>query len=339
MQQRGFFLLVAATVILVGAATYAAVTGPTEITRPPPGKHAFPGLAAQLGQVHTLGILRHDLQLTFVRKGAGWVVPQKADYPARSGKVAQVVRTLADMTLIAPKTREPRLYSRLDVGPPGHGKATLVWVSGTSGGTLAALIVGKERPDRLGAGVDAVYVRKPGRKQSWLARGSLNFSGGLSSWLEKTIVNIPEKRIAEVILTQPGGGVLHLVRKAPGDPFTVVDAPAGTAFKSASVTAEPGMALAHLDLADVAPAARLPVPGHGLWYAVYRTFDGLTVDLKLFEYAKKNWVRVHAEGAGKVADEAKAIEKRVAPWIYAIPDFDASLLKTKLADLLAPKKP
>lgn len=339
MQQRGFFLLLAATVILVAAATYAALSGPGEITRPPPGKHAFPGLAAKLGQVHSVRILRHDLRLTFLRKGKGWVVPQKAGYPARPAKIAQVVRALADMTLIAPKTREPKLYSRLDVGPPGHGKATLVWVADASGATIAALIIGKERLDRLGAGIDAVYVRKPGHKQSWLARGSLDFSGGLSAWLEKTIVNIPEKRVAEVILTQPGGGVLHLMRKAPGDKFAIVDAPAGAQFKSPSVTAEPGMALAHLDLSDVAPAARLPVPGHGLWHAIYRTFDGLTVDLTLFEHDKKNWVSVHAGGTGKAAAAAKAIEARVTPWTYAIPDFDASLLKTTLADLVAPKKP
>lgn len=339
MQQRGIFLLLGATVILVAAAASAALTGPAEITRPPPGRHPFPDLAAELDQVHALGIMRKGLQLTFVREGKGWIVPQKGGYPAQAEKIAQVVRTLADMTLIEPKTHEERLYSRLDVGPPGHGKATLVWVNGKTGSALAALIVGKERDDRLGAGINAVYVRKPGQKQSWLARGSLDFSGGLSSWLEKKIVNIPEKRIAELTLTQPDGHSLTLMRKAEGSKFTVADAPAGARFKGDSVTAEPGMALANLDLADVLPVARLTVPASEVWRASYRTFDGLKIDLRLFEKDKRNWTVVSASGTGKAADEAKAIDLRVKPWVYAIPDFDASLLKTKLADLLAPAKP
>ena len=98
------------------------------------------------------------------------------------------------------------------------------------------------------------------------------------------------------------------------------------------------MALETLDLDDVEPAAKLPVPDKGVTIGSYTTFDGLTVTVKLFQHDNKNWVAVAATGAGKAADEAKKIDGKVSGWVYAIPSYKAKMIETKLADLLEPPK-
>jgi len=98
------------------------------------------------------------------------------------------------------------------------------------------------------------------------------------------------------------------------------------------------MVLETLDLDDVQPAAKLPVPDKGVTAASYTTFDGLTVDLKLFQHDNKDWIALTAAGSGKAAPEAKKIADRTSHWIYAIPSYKAKMMQTKLAGLLEPPK-
>jgi len=242
------------------------------------------------------------------------------------------------MLLVEPKTQQPEFYPRLDVEDPGNGKSTLVTLKDKSGATLAELIIGKRRYDRLGTGTDGVYVRKPGDSRAWLARGSLEFSDQLSSWLDRRILDIPEKRIAKATLTQPDGTKLVITRAKPEDKFTVEDSPADAKFKSETATNEPAMALESLDLDDVKPGGEMPVPDKNVVTGSFTTFDGLTVDVRLLNKDDAHWVALSASGSGATEGEAKAINHKAEHWTYAIPSYKAAQLKTKLADLLEPAK-
>jgi hypothetical protein len=338
VRNRSFLALAGASLVLAAGALVTVATGEHAATHVPPGTRAFPALAARLGEVTSVGIVRRGLRLDFVREGRRWLAVEKGDYPAAAPRIRKIVLALADLTLVERMTREPKLYPRLAVEDPGRGKSILVTLKDKSGATLAALIVGKRRYDRLGEGRDGVYVRKPGHRQSWLAAGSLTFSGNAASWLQRTILDIPEQRIAKVTLVRPDGKRLVISRAKPGDKFTAAGAPAGAKFKSQTVTSEPAIALSSLDLTDVAPAAKAPIPAQGALTARYRTFGGLEIDLRMVERGKTDWIAVAATGSGKDAAEAKAIEQRVKPWVYAIPSYKADLLKTTLASLLMPAK-
>ncbi|MGH7054116.1 MAG: DUF4340 domain-containing protein [Stellaceae bacterium] len=338
MRNRSFVALAGATLILAVGAAVSAATGEHAATHLPPGTRAFPALAARLGEVASVDLVRKGERLDFVRWGQRWLAAEKGNYPAAAPKIRRIALALADLTLVERKTREPRLYPRLEVEEPGNGQSTLITLQDKSGATLAALIVGKRRYDRLGEGRDGVYVRQPGHRQSWLAAGSLSFSGDTADWLQRTILDIPEGRIAKVTLTQPDGKALTISRAKPSDKFAVAGAPAGAKFKSNTVTSEPAIALASLDLDDVEPAAKDPIPEKGVVSARYQTFDGLVVDLRMVERGKTDWIAVAASGSGKAAAAAQAIERRVRPWIYAIPIYKAALLQTTLASLLMPAK-
>ncbi len=338
MQRRSLILLMAATVVMVALAVAALATGGPGVERAPSDQRALPALAARLGNVASVEVRRTGLDLTFVRDGDNWLVAQKSNYPADAGKVRRIVLALADMTLVEPKTSEPDLYPRLEVEDPGKGKSTLVAIKDKTGAEIAQLIVGKHAYDRLGEGNDGVYVRKPGDPRSWLARGSLDFSDDTPNWLARRIVDIPDSKIAKVALTQPDGIVLALSRAKPDAKFALDNPPKDAKYKSDPALGEPAMALETLDLEDVQPAVRLPVPDKGVTAASYTTFDGLTINAKLFQHENKDWIAVVATGAGKAADEAKKIDGKVANWVYAIPTYKAKMMQTKLADLLEPPK-
>src|SRR5260370_10668448 len=99
---------------------------------------------------------------------------------------------MADLTLVEPKTQKADLYPRLDVEEPGKGKSTLVSVKDKSGATLAELIVGKRRYDRLGAGNDGGDLRKPDDPPAWLARGSVQPPTDVSGWRHRPGLGISE---------------------------------------------------------------------------------------------------------------------------------------------------
>ncbi|MGB9649441.1 MAG: DUF4340 domain-containing protein [Stellaceae bacterium] len=338
MQSRSLTLLASATAALVAIAIAVLASGDRGVSRAAPGQPAFPALAAKLGDVASVTVSRNGTTMTFIRDGDSWLVAEKGNYPANAAKISQIVRAMADLTLVEPKTQNPDLYPRLEVEDPGHGKSALVAVKDKSGGDLAQAIVGKRRYDRLGAGNDGVYLRKPGEAQSWLARGTLDPSGDPASWLDRQVIDISEKKIAKVTLTQPDGSKLVISRAAPDASFAVEDAPADAKFKSESTTSGPATALETLDLDDVKPAGEWPVADKEVVTASFTTFDGLTVDLRLMERDKSNWIAISATGSGSAEADAKKIDDRVSHWTYAIPAYKANLLKTKLADLLEPAK-
>ncbi len=337
MQKRGLILLATATLVLVALALVAVATGDRTFRHAAPGEAALPGLAGKLGEAASVVVKRSGLELTFVRDGDGWLVVEKGNYPA-AGKVRQIVLGMADLALVEPKTQKADLYPRLEVDDPGKGKSTLVTLKDKSGAALAELIIGKRRFDRLGAGNDGIYIRKPGDAQAWLARGSLEFSDQLASWLDRRVLDLPEKRIAKVTLTQPDGARLVITRPSPDAQFTVAEAPYDVKFKSETATRQPAMALETLDLDDVKPAADMPMPDKDVFIASFVTFDGLTVDVRLFDRDNMHWIAVSATGTGSAEAEAKEIGGKVGRWIYAVPSYKATALKTKLSDLLEPAK-
>jgi hypothetical protein len=338
MHSRSLILLASATVVLVAIAIVVLAPGDRDVSRAAPDQPAFPALAARLGEVASVTMSRNGTTMTLIRDGDSWLVAEKGNYPANAAKISQIVRAMADLTLVEPKTQNSDLYSRLEVEDPGNGKSALVAVKDKSGGDLAQAIIGKRRYDRLGAGNDGVYLRKQGEAQAWLARGTLDPSGDPASWLDRQIIDISEKKIAKVTLTQADGTKLVISRAAPDAKFAVEDAPDGTKFKSESTISGPAAALETLDLDDVKPAGELSVPDKEVMKAYFTTFDGLTVDVRLMERDKSNWIAISATGSGSAEAEAKKIEDKVSHWTYAIPAYKANLLKTKLADLIEPAK-
>ena len=336
MQKRGFLLLLGMAVLLVAAAVYAATSGERAERVSAGAQRMFPELAARVGDLAWMRVVHGSLSADFAAIGGDWVVVEKGNYPAAPGRMRSLLRGLADLALLEPKTRRPELWSRLDLDDPKEGRSTLVMLQSRTGATVAELLVGKTRGDRLG-GTDGVYVRRPGEDQTWLARGSFDLPGDIAGWLDRRIIDIPQSRVASLTLTAADGARLELRRDAPERGFRVVDAPSDAKLKPDQTMAAPAAALTELDLADVRPAAELPSPSRAD-SSSFQTFDGLTIALKQLERDKADWIVMAASGTGTAAAEASALNARFGRWAYAIPADRAKLLRTRLADVLEPEK-
>jgi hypothetical protein len=62
------------------------------------------------------------------------------------------------------------------------------------------------------------------------------------------------------------------------------------------------------------------------------------VDVRLFDRDNMHWIAVSATGTGAARARPRRSTAKPGRWIYAVPAYKATVLKTKLADLLEPAK-
>jgi Domain of unknown function (DUF4340) len=341
MKHKGVIALLLVTVAAVVAAVLVSSSGGNAELAPEMNKPVLPEIAAQLGAVARVTLVRGDTKTTLLRQGDKWVVEDKGGYPADAAKLHRMLLGLAQLRYVEPKTSKPDLYPRLDVEDAGKKgtKSTLITVSDANGTLLGEIIAGKRRVDELGGGTDGIYIRKPGNTRSWLASGTLGLPEDATQWLEADIIDLPRDKVKEVVLTEPDGSTLDIAHDKPEAKLELEHAPPNLKLKSDDALVEPTTALASLTLTDVKPAAQLPIEGKGVSHAEFIGFDGLTVTVALLDKDGKSWAHLAASGTGAAAKEAEALNARLAPWVYAIPDYKAKSLRTTLADVTAPPKP
>lgn len=341
MKHKGLIALLLITAAAVVVAVLVSFSNGGAGVDPEVNKPVLPEIAAQLGQVARVTLVHGDTKTTLLRQGDRWVVEEKGGYPADATRLHRMLLGLAQLRYVEAKTSKPDLYKRLDVEDAGkkNSKSTLITVSDAKGTLLGEIIAGKRRVDELGGGTDGVYVRKPGNKRSWLASGTLGLPQDATQWLEPNIIDLPRDKVKEVVLTQPDGSSLDIAHDNPEAKLELQHAPANVKLKSDDALVEPTTALASLTLTDVKPIAQMPMAGEGVSHAEFVGFDGLTVKVALVDKDGKSWAHFEASGSGAATKQAEALNARLSPWVYAIPDYKAKSLRTKLADLTAPPKP
>jgi hypothetical protein len=341
MKVKGLIALLLVTAIAVILAVLVAYRGGANDTDLLIGKVVLPDMRQKLGEVARITLIHGESKTTLVHQDGKWTVEEKANYPADQAKVVQALRGLADLRYVEPKTRKADLYARIEVEDAGKkdAKSTLVTASDEKGTLLGEIIAGKRRIDQLGGGTDGIYVRKPGDAQSWLASGTLELSGDTVGWLDPAIIDVSREKVKEVVLTDPDGGKLDIAHDKPEDALALKGAPADAKLKSDTVLVEPTTALASLTLSDVWPATAFPLPETGVSRAEFTTFDGLTVKLALSDKDGKSWARFEVSGTGEAEKQAETLDDKLRPWVFAIPDYKAKALRTKLADVTAQPKP
>lgn len=341
MRNKGLIGLLVVTAVAVVLAVLVSTGARGPKADPLVGAKVLPQFGEKLGEVARVTLVHGDARTTLRRHGNSWGVEERGNYPVDAAKLRQTLLGLAELSYVEPKTRKAEFYSRLEVedAGPKDAKSTLITASDEKGNILGEIIAGKRRIDQLGGNVDGVYVRKPGDAQSWLARGTLDVAGDTPSWLDHAIVDLPREKIKEVVLTAPDGGKLDIAHDKPDAPLALKDAPADAKPKSDTALVEPTTALASLTLADVRPASELPLPEKEVSHAEFTTFDGLVVKVALFDKDGKNWAHLEASGTGDAEKEAAALNAKLSPWVFAIQEYKAKSLRTKLADVTEAQKP
>ncbi|QXP90897.1 DUF4340 domain-containing protein [Methylococcus capsulatus] len=289
----------ARAVLGLGAAAVLAVivaltiaSGRQPVSEPKGGGYALPELRDHLNEIRSITIMgpENKTLVSLLKEEQGWKVREKDGYPADGGKLREMLITLADAELLEPKTVNVERYASLGVEDVQAKEARGVELRLEGLNQPARLIVGKVDDDN-----GATFIRRPEEKQSWLAKGVLHIERDPLRWLDKALTDIPSSRIMEIKLSRPGGKSLRLFKSKPEDStYNVADLPPGR--EADSTISGLASTLAGLNLVDVFPISAVAIPPESnLLKAQYRTFDGLTIEVKAWNQDGRHYAQFSAK--------------------------------------------
>ena len=259
------------------------------------GSLVFPDLMAQVNEVTQILVSANSGSMTISREEEIWKVKEKSGYRADMEKVRKTVIGLAELKIIEPKTKTPELHEKLglrDIEEEGS-VSTNISLKREDGTAIAEILVGNRRPSKGAAGKEEFYIRKPNDPQTWLALGNLLVERLPEEWLDKTILDLPAKRVHRVQITHPDKSVLTLVKeKTEGTDFTIVGMPRKMKVKSQFTVNNIATTLGGLALDGVQPATEQSLDESKIVKAVLETVDGLQATVLLQKTEDKTFVTV-----------------------------------------------
>ncbi len=295
------------------------------------GDLVLPDLERNVNAVTEVTLRRGDGTHATLRKdAAGWSVGERG-WPADSGRVRKLLLDLRALNIVEEKTRLPANYPQLGVEDVSSPKATGTRVEIVSPGRTWALIVGKS------SSAKSAYVRVATAPQSLLAAPLLTVDADPKGWLERTLIDLPGDRVREVEEKPAEGPSFTVTRdKKEQTNFSVTPLPKGRELNFAGAADPIASALSSVSLDDAAKAASSPDPKAA--QALYRTFDGLEVDLAGHKDGTRSLVTLSARSTAKDAEaEAQRLNARFGGWEFEIPGYKYTAIFRPLEELL--KKP
>src|SRR5690606_9615303 len=227
MSRRGFILLLAVTVLVVGAAVAVSYLRAPDTTLEK--EVLFPGLEARLNEVERVRVEGRGRGVTIERRDGTWVVKEADGYPALVNRVRQTLVGLAQLRIIEPKTSNPDFFKRLGVEDPkaDGSNSVLLTLEYKAGSKVATLVVGNDRRSAAPGTGPGLYVREPDSTQSLLVEGSLELSVDAFNWFERDLFDIRSDRVRRIEIHHPDGEQVVLERPQRGADFVLPGIPQG----------------------------------------------------------------------------------------------------------------
>ena len=330
MTARRVALLFAIGIVIIALAAWVSSrsqTGPDAAAN----TRVLPGLESALNDVAQIRITKAgNTTATLERKAADWIVGERG-YPADSGKLRKLLLDLGSLATVERKTSIARNYPVLGVEDVTQPKATGARIDIIAPGRTWSLIVGHSMD------ANDCYVRVVNSPQSLLASPIVLVDADPKLWLEPTILDIAQSRVSE-IAERPakGPGFTASREKKTQADFTVHGIPRGRELTGADAADTMGSSLSSLTLTDVRKATPAP-QGTDLAHAVFKTFDGLQIEISGYKQASNGYIDISARATDKsAAAEAEQINARVQGWDYEIPDYRYDEIFQSLDGLLKP---
>jgi hypothetical protein len=298
----------------------------------------LPGFVDKAKDAARIEIVGHDGRFVVALSPQGWVLPERGNYPADFNEVRQTLITLAQLTTIAPKTSRPDWLHYLALDTPPKGLGTDLVVKDAGGTVLTHLIFGSVE-ELGGTAGTAVFVRRPGEMQSYLAKAVFPLHGAVANWISRSVFDMGPGRLQEVVATPVSGPGFTVGRARPADNVTVLKPLGGT--PDFQIINELGFAVAAFTITDVQPATSIDFKGAAEISA--HGFDGLAINLAVVQRGADIWAQISAAAApgapDTIAQEAAAVNARAHGWAFKLPPEKGALLLTTLQRLMTPPTP
>ena len=296
-----------------------------------------PTWAEQLPQV---GAVKFDSPAGVVNlklDGDQWRVVERHDYLADNGKVWGMLNQVGEVELLDSKTDNPARHDRLGLRDRSlaGAESMLVTISDATGEVLENFLLGKDR-QLGGTGERQYYLRRAAEDQTWVARGEFNPARLPTAWLNRDLIDIAQSRIREVTIQHPDKPLVRVNRQTAEEPFKLQGIPAGRAAKATEVTAI-AYGLQQLPLQDVNTIEDADLQWDRAIVVTFTAFDGLQVVVSVQRKDLGIVGRFSANGKGDTSAEADALNTRLSPWVYVIPNHTVSTFTRTLEELLEPQ--
>lgn len=333
----GLTATAAASLALAGVVYYDAQTWAPNTAS---GEPLLPDLGGQAEKVVSVAVKTNDNVVTVVKKGDGWGIAERSDFPADADEVREVIVGLTQMTIIEEKTRSPARYKLLDLDDPEaeDSEAKLVTLSDADGKPVASLVLGKVKFGVLGPGRNGTYVRKPGDPQTWLVSGDVEAPISVRGWAQKAVFEIPKEEVAQIKTVHTDAEQVVLVRgEGAGDvsAFGILDLPEGAKLKQGADLAFLASSIAQLELWDVKKSDAPDTGGVATTEIIAK--NGLKVTVRLVSSeGEEHWVTVEADGPDGAKKTVDEINARAKGWMFKIPTYKANNFKKRRAELIEP---
>ena len=286
-------LAVAAAVVVVLA--ILVVQQQTSETRPAAGGGLmFKDLLEKVNTVASIKVDDGGAGFTLTRTADSWGIAEKSNYPVRYDLVKKVIMGVAELELVASKTKDPARHGALGLNSPEaeEGASIGLVLADESGAALASLLVGKT----VRAGGEPRYVRRPEEDQTWLSKGAVDVGIKPLDWGDILLTEIRHDRIRKITFTQPDGDRSVLERMDQSDfDFTFVDIPDGMRVLDPSKLNSVGGALAFLSMRDVRSASGLNFDPTEAVVTRFETWDGVVVSVSSIDLEGKKWAEFQVE--------------------------------------------
>ena len=343
MNARVAALLVALLVLFGGGALYyyqqARTQKPAGVAAL--GKPLLKGLRA--ADIAAISVREPQAAITLERKDSGWVIAERAGFPADVERVREFVLKAIELKVgqAEPLGAADRKRLNLDDG------ATRVEFRGADGKPLAAVLVGrkyfKSEPENHDKAIgDGRFVLLPGdEKTVYVVSDPLAQASAKSAdWVSRAAFSAEKVKSLEYA---PASGEGWTLERAAEDADWTLAGAKGEKVDAAKANAA-AYSLVNADLADVLGKDAKPEET-GLsapTVLTANTFDGLTYTLRLGALKGENYpamlaVAGDAKPEGKDAEErAKKLAERL-PRERALASYTLLIPKSRLEDALKPR--
>ena len=340
MSVRGIVILGILTLVVLTLALI--LVSPSVDERNGEPRPLVPGLHEIVNEIDAIDITAADGALVSLRRDRErWRVSEKAGYEADFELVHDLLRDLATGRRVDERTSNPQWYARLGLLDMGQQGATGTMISFPQR-DLPAIILGHEDSNQQGQ-----FVRLADDEQTWLSDRIVSLPDSAVGFLERAIMDIPASELSEVTVRHPDGNTIRLrsTEQEDSDDWVLLDVPDGRNAKPMWELRQVANGLANLNLDDVRTHEQIP---EGAVRVLYVTRDGLNFVASLFKDDQGPWIHfsVSAETdavtddddaeVSEIAIDAAAVDARLSPWQYRIPERKFNTMTRRFEDLLQP---
>ena len=276
-----------------------------------------------------------------------WQVADKDGYPADRVKIRNLLLALSEARRIERMTSMPEQYEQLGVAGPKEGGGLLVTLADAQ--RSWEVIIGTPSSQLS----DGQFVRIADEEASWLINRRFFVETEARTWLDTRIIHMEPADLYRATIAKPGGETLEVVRQSRGQELTLAALGEDYELKDPGALNRIAATVDFLDFNEVyVKNDDFTLPDDALT-AIFTTFDGLQVALRVYRIGETPYAAVGAraddqimeqfavadEKRAEIAAEAQSLDEHFSRWYYRLHDAVYEPLTASTATLTRKKAP